>query len=67
MSELIFDVTIDEDNRYVAIARDNGIATDGADWEEMKANVRELIEAYYFDSPKPNSVQFLQQEFLAVA
>jgi len=67
MSELIFDVTIDEDNRYVAIARENGIATDGADWEEMKANVRELIEAYYIDAPKPTSFQLMQHEFLAVA
>jgi predicted RNase H-like HicB family nuclease len=67
MSELIFDVTIDEDGRYVAIARGNGIATDGADWDDLKANVRELIEAYYFDTPKPASFHLIHNEILAVA
>jgi hypothetical protein len=67
MSELIFDVTIDEDNRYVAIARGNGIATDGADWEELKGNVRELIDAYYFDTPKPEAFQLVHHEHLVLA
>ena len=67
MSELVFDVEIDETGRYCAVARGNGIATDGADWDDLKLNVRELIEAYYFDSPKPERFQLLMSEVLAVA
>lgn len=67
MSELIFDVTIDEDGRYVAEGRGNGIATDGADWDVLRANVQELIAAYYADVPKPATVQLVHHETLAVA
>ncbi len=67
MSELIFDVTIDEEGRYVAVARGNGIATDGANWTELRANVQELIAAYYLDAKKPEKCQLLLNEVLAVA
>jgi hypothetical protein len=66
-SELIFDVTIDEDGRYVAEARGNGIATDGADWDQLRANVQELVAAFYADSEKPATVQLVHHETLAVA
>ena len=65
--ELIFDVTIDEDGRYVAEARGNGIATDGADWDQLRANVQELIAAYYADAEKPTTVELMHHETLAVA
>jgi hypothetical protein len=67
MSELVFDVSIDEDGRYVAEARGNGIATDGADWDDLKANVQEFIAAYYEGSDKPKTVHLLHNEVLAVA
>ena len=67
MSELIFDVAIDEDGRYVAVARSNGIATDGANWTELRANVQDLIAAYYSDAKKPEKCQLLLNEVLAVA
>jgi predicted RNase H-like HicB family nuclease len=67
MSELIFDVAIDEDGRYVAVARGNGIATDGANWAELRANVKELIAAYYSGAKKPEKCQLLLNEVLAVA
>jgi hypothetical protein len=35
---LVFDVTVDEDGRYVAQARGDGIATDGSSCEELKAS-----------------------------
>jgi hypothetical protein len=67
MNELVFDVTIDEDGRYVAEARGNGIATDGASWDDLKSNVQELIAAYYFDAEKPTTIHLLHNEVLAVA
>jgi predicted RNase H-like HicB family nuclease len=67
MDDLIFDVTIDEDGRFVAVARGSGIATDGATWEEMRANVRDLIAAYYEGSEMPREYQLLQREVSAAA
>ncbi len=67
MDELVFDVTIDEDGRYVAEARGNGIATDGANWDELKENVQELIAAFYFESEKPARFVLVHNEVLAVA
>ena len=65
MKELTFDVALDEDGRLVAEARENGIATDGASWEELRANVQDLIAAYYAGSEKPAVVHL--HEILAVA
>jgi hypothetical protein len=67
MDELIFDVTIDEDGRYVAQARGNGIATDGASWADLKIEVQDLIACYYGDSAKPRRVKLVHAEELAVA
>jgi hypothetical protein len=67
MSELIFDVTIDEDGRFVAQARGNGIATDCATWDELKSEVQDLIECYYEGSTKPSSVELVLAEKLVLA
>jgi len=67
MDELIFDVTIDEDGRFVAQARGNGIATDGASWTELRAEVQDLIACYYETSAKPARVKLVLAEELAVA
>jgi hypothetical protein len=57
MNELIFDVELDEDGRLLAIGRGESIFTDGADWEDLKHNIQEVVEAFYFDKPKPSSVR----------
>ena len=67
MDKLVFDVTIDEDGRYVAQARGIGIATDGGSWEELKFEVQDLIACYYEGSAKPAGVQLVLAEELAVA
>jgi hypothetical protein len=69
MKELIFDVSIDEDGRWFAEGRGESIFTDGADWEDLKANVREVVEAFYFDIPKPEVVRLhmVRDEVLAAA
>lgn len=67
MNDLVFDVTIDEEGRFVAEARGNGIATDGASWDELKVNVQELISAFYADGDKPSNIQLIHNEVLAVA
>jgi hypothetical protein len=67
MDELIFDVSIDEEGRYVAQARGNGIATDGASWAELKSEVQDLIACYYESSSRPARVKLVLAEELAVA
>jgi hypothetical protein len=64
---LIFDVTVDEDGRYVAQARGNGISTDGASWQELKAEIQDLVACYYGSDARPSSVKLLLAEELAVA
>jgi predicted RNase H-like HicB family nuclease len=51
MSELVFEVTQESDGGYVAEAFGENIVTQGDTWEELRANVKEAVEAYYFDEP----------------
>ena len=51
----------------MAVARENGIATDGATWEEMRHNVRDLIDAFYEATERPAALQLLQREVLVAA
>ena len=69
MKELVFDVEMDEGGRLVAVGRGESIFTDGADWEELKRNVREVVEAFYFDMPAPDAVRLhmVREEVLASA
>ena len=53
MSELVFDVTQEADGGFVAEALGENIVTEADSWEELRANVRDAVEAYYFDEPKP--------------
>ena len=57
MNELVFDVELDEGGRLVAIGRGDSIFTDGADWDDLKRNVKEVVEAFYFDKQKPSVVR----------
>jgi hypothetical protein len=69
MNELVFDVELDEDGRLLTIGRGASIFTDGADWDELKRNVQEVVEAFYFDTPKPSVVRLhmVREEVPAVA
>ena len=57
MNELIIDVEVDEDGRLLATGRGDSIFTDGADWDDLKRNVNEVVEAFYYDKPKPSVVR----------
>jgi hypothetical protein len=57
MDELVFDVELDESGRLLAVGRGESIFTDGADWDDLKHNVQEVVEAFYFDAPKPSVVR----------
>ena len=69
MDELILDVEPDEDGRLVAVGRGASIFTDGSDWDDLKRNVEEVVDAFFYDRPKPSIVRLhmMRDEILAVA
>jgi predicted RNase H-like HicB family nuclease len=57
MNELVFEVTQESDGGFVAEALGEGIFTEGDSWEELRANVREAVRAYFFDRPAPEAIR----------
>lgn len=53
MNELVFEVTQEADDGYVAEALGEGVITQADTWAELRDNVREAVAAYFFDRPAP--------------
>lgn len=54
MDELVFVVTQEPDGGFVAEASGESIITEADSWDELRANVREAVAAFYFDRPAPS-------------
>ena len=69
MGELVFEVTQELDGGFIAEALGENIVTEADTWEELRRNVVEAVEAYYFEEPKPASLRLhlSKDEVLAVA
>jgi hypothetical protein len=69
MKELVFEVVQEADGGYTAEALGESIFTQANTWEELRANVREAVDAFYFDSTPPASIRLrlVRDEVLAVA
>ena len=67
MSGLVFDVTQEADGGFVAEALGERIFTEADTWDELRANVREAVAAFYFDRPAPARVRLhlVRDEILA--
>jgi hypothetical protein len=67
MSELVFEVTQDADGGFVAEALGESIFTEADSWDELRANVREAVQAFYFDGQAPDRVRLhlVRDEVLA--
>jgi predicted RNase H-like HicB family nuclease len=67
MNELVFIVTQEADGGFVAEALGESIITQADTWEELRANVREAVTAFYFDQPAPTSLRLhlVRDEVLA--
>jgi predicted RNase H-like HicB family nuclease len=57
ISELVFEVTEEADSGYVAECLRESIVTQGDTWEELRAMVKDAVEGYFFDGPKPQFVR----------
>ena len=53
MNELVFEVTQEADGGFVAEALGESIFTEADSWDELRTNVREAVQAYFFDRPAP--------------
>jgi predicted RNase H-like HicB family nuclease len=57
VSELIFEVTQEADSGYVAECLTESIVTQGDTSDELRANVKDAVEGYFFDGPKSRSIR----------
>lgn len=69
MSQLTFGVRQDPDGGFVAEALGENIFTQGDTWDELRANVQDAVEGFYFDSTAPPVVRlhFVRDELLKIA
>jgi len=67
--EIVFNVTQEGDGGFVAECLSHDIFTQASTWDELRANVREAVSAFFFDQPKPSAVRLhlVRDELLAGA
>src|SRR5271169_6271503 len=51
VNEIVFEITQDADGGFCAECLTESIFTQGDSWDELRANVKEAAEAFYFDRP----------------
>jgi predicted RNase H-like HicB family nuclease len=52
MDELVFEVTQEGDGGYCAECLTESIFTQGKTWDELRANVKEAVDAFYFSQAR---------------
>ncbi|MGB7190323.1 MAG: hypothetical protein WBD10_09320 [Acidobacteriaceae bacterium] len=57
MNEIVFEVAEDADGGFTAKAIGESIFTQADNRDELKANVREAVQAFYFDATPPRSIR----------
>jgi predicted RNase H-like HicB family nuclease len=69
MKEIVFEVAQEADGGFIAEAIGESIFTQASSWDELKANVKEAVQAFYFDSAPPASIRLrmVRDEVLAIA
>ena len=69
MKEIIFEITQEGDGGFVAECLTEPIFTQGDTWEELRNQVRDAVDGYFFDQSKPETIRlhFVRDEVLARA
>jgi len=67
--ELVFEVSQEQDGGFVAECLNQDIITEADSWEALRRNIREAVEAFYFDAPVPQAVRLhlVRDELLTLA
>lgn len=55
--ELVFSITQEADGGFVAECLSHDIFTQADSWVELRANVQEAVNAFFFDQPKPSAIR----------
>ncbi len=55
--ELVFSITQEADGGFVAECLPHDIFTQADTWPELRANVQEAVNAFFFDQPKPAAIR----------
>ncbi len=68
VSELVFEVTQEADGGFVAECLTESIFTQADNWDELRANAREAVEAFFDASEKPAAIRLhlVRDEVFAV-
>ena len=69
MKEVIFEITQEADGGFVAECLTEPIFTQADTWEDLRKQVTDAVEGYFFDQPKPKMIRlhFVRDEVLATA
>jgi predicted RNase H-like HicB family nuclease len=70
MSELVFEVTQEQDGGFCAECLSENIFTQGDTWDALRQNVREAVRGYFFDQPPTSRhirLHLVRDELLASA
>lgn len=57
MTELVFEVTQEADGGYCAECLTHDIFTQADTWDALRANVREAVRAYFFNTEAPERIR----------
>jgi predicted RNase H-like HicB family nuclease len=68
VNEIVFEVNQEADGGFCAECLTESIFTQADTWDELRANVRDAVEAFYFDTQKPSAVRLhlVRDEMLAL-
>jgi hypothetical protein len=68
VNEIVFEITQEADGGFCAECLTESIFTQADTWDELRANVKEAVEAFYFDCPKPAGIRLhlVRDEMLAL-
>ena len=69
MNELVFEVNQEADGGFAAECLTESIFTQADTWDELRRNVKEAVEAYFFDKGQPPAIRLhlIRDEVLAPA
>jgi hypothetical protein len=68
MGEIVFEVTQESDGGFVAECLTEAIVTQADNWDQLRANVKEAVNAFYFDRanvPSGIRLHLVRDEVLA--
>jgi hypothetical protein len=68
-SEVVFAITQEADGGYCAECLSYDIFTEGDTWAELRKNVREAVNGYFFDQTRPQTIRLhlVKDEVLTLA